>query len=74
MLTIRKSIGNPGYLRRLLNGNIRRAGGMPGANVYSAGKPPLISLTRTLSDELISRNIRVSVSASPIENPLYGKL
>jgi len=38
---------------------------MPGANVYSAGKPPLISLTRTLSDELISRSIRVQCQRQP---------
>jgi NAD(P)-dependent dehydrogenase (short-subunit alcohol dehydrogenase family) len=35
----------------------------------------LLSLTRTLSGELVSRGIRVNaVSPGPIETPLYGKL
>jgi len=49
--------------------------GMPNTSVYGASKAALLSLTRTLSGELISRGIRVNaVSPGPISTPLYGKL
>src|SRR5258707_3159812 len=48
---------------------------MPNTSVYAATKAGLLSLTRTLSGELISRGIRVNaVSPGPISTPLYGKL
>ena len=48
---------------------------MPNTSVYGASKAALLSLTRTLSGELISRGIRVNaVSPGPITTPLYGKL
>ena len=48
---------------------------MPNTSVYGATKAALLSLTRTLSGELIGRGIRVNaVSPGPISTPLYGKL
>jgi NAD(P)-dependent dehydrogenase (short-subunit alcohol dehydrogenase family) len=49
--------------------------GMPNSSIYSASKAALLSLTRTLSGELIPRGIRVNaVSPGPIATPLYDKL
>ncbi|HXX18065.1 MAG TPA: SDR family oxidoreductase [Candidatus Acidoferrum sp.] len=49
--------------------------GMPNSSVYGATKGALLSLSRTLSGELISRGIRVNaISGGPIATPLYGKL
>jgi NAD(P)-dependent dehydrogenase (short-subunit alcohol dehydrogenase family) len=49
--------------------------GMPATSVYGASKGALLSFSKTLSGELISRGIRVNaVSGGPIDTPLYGKL
>lgn len=49
--------------------------GMPNSSVYGASKGALLSLSRTLSGELISRGIRINaISGGPIETPLYQKL
>lgn len=49
--------------------------GMANTSVYGASKAAFLSLTRTLSGELISRGIRVNaVSPGPISTPLYEKL
>lgn len=59
----------------VMNGSVNAHIGMPASSVYGATKAALLSLTRTLSGELISRGIRVNaVSPGPIETPLYGKL
>jgi len=59
----------------VLNASINAHVGMPNTSVYGASKAALLSLTRTLSGELVSRGIRVNaVSPGPIETPLYGKL
>lgn len=59
----------------VLNGSVNAHIGMPNTSVYGASKAALLSLTRTLSGELISRGIRVNaVSPGPISTPLYGKL
>ena len=59
----------------VLNASVNAHIGMPNTSVYGATKAALLSLTRTLSGELISRGIRVNaVSPGPIETPLYGKL
>jgi NAD(P)-dependent dehydrogenase (short-subunit alcohol dehydrogenase family) len=59
----------------VLNASVNAHIGMPGTTVYGATKAALLSLTRTLSGELISRGIRVNaVSPGPISTPLYGKL
>lgn len=49
--------------------------GMPNTSVYGATKAAILSLSRTLSGELVSRGIRVNaVSPGPISTPLYSKL
>jgi len=59
----------------ILNASINAHIGMPNTSVYGASKAALLSLTRTLSGELIPRGIRVNaVSPGPIATPLYGKL
>jgi NAD(P)-dependent dehydrogenase (short-subunit alcohol dehydrogenase family) len=46
---------------------------MPTSSIYAATKAAMISLTKTLSGELISRGIRVNaVSAGPIMTPLHS--
>jgi NAD(P)-dependent dehydrogenase (short-subunit alcohol dehydrogenase family) len=59
----------------VLNASVNAHIGMPNTSIYGAAKAALLSLTRTLSGELIARGIRVNaVSPGPIETPLYGKL
>jgi len=59
----------------ILNGSVNAHVGMANTSVYGATKAALISLTRTLSGELIGRGIRVNaISPGPISTPLYGKL
>jgi NAD(P)-dependent dehydrogenase (short-subunit alcohol dehydrogenase family) len=59
----------------ILNASVNAHVGMPNTSIYGASKAALLSLTRTLSGELISRGIRVNaVSPGPIATPLYGKL
>jgi len=51
----------------VINGSVNPHIGMPTSSVYAATKSAMISLTKTLSGELISRGIRVNaVSAGPI--------
>jgi NAD(P)-dependent dehydrogenase (short-subunit alcohol dehydrogenase family) len=57
----------------VINGSVNPHIGMPTSSVYSATKAAMISLTKTLSGELISKGIRVNaVSAGPIETPLHA--
>src|SRR5262245_18158629 len=59
----------------VLNTSVNAHIGMPNTSIYAATKAALLSFTRTLSGELISRGIRVNaVSPGPISTPLYGKL
>jgi len=59
----------------VVNASINAHIGMPNSSVYGATKAALLSLTRTLSGELIGRGIRVNaVSPRPISTPLYSKL
>ena len=59
----------------ILNASVNAHVGMPNTSVYGASKAALLSLTRTLSGELIGRGIRVNaVSPGPISTPLYSKL
>jgi NAD(P)-dependent dehydrogenase (short-subunit alcohol dehydrogenase family) len=59
----------------VLNASVNAHIGMPNTSVYGATKAALLSLTRTLSGELVSRGVRVNaVSPGPVETPLYGKL
>jgi NAD(P)-dependent dehydrogenase (short-subunit alcohol dehydrogenase family) len=59
----------------VLNTSINAHIGMPNTSVYGATKAALLSLSRTLSGELIGRGIRVNaISPGPIKTPLYSKL
>jgi NAD(P)-dependent dehydrogenase (short-subunit alcohol dehydrogenase family) len=59
----------------VLNASINAHIGMPNTSVYGASKAALLSLSRTLSAELIGRGIRVNaISPGPIATPLYSKL
>jgi NAD(P)-dependent dehydrogenase (short-subunit alcohol dehydrogenase family) len=59
----------------VINGSINAHIGMPNSSVYAASKAALISLARTLSVELLPRNVRVNVvSPGPIHTPLHSKL
>jgi len=65
---------NPGSAI-VLNGSVNAHIGMPNSSVYAASKAALISLAKTLSGELLPRNIRVNVvSPGPVQTPLYGRL
>jgi NAD(P)-dependent dehydrogenase (short-subunit alcohol dehydrogenase family) len=65
--------GNPASI--VLMTSINTHIGMPNSSVYGATKGALLSLSRTLSGELIPRGIRVNaISGGPIETPLYQKL
>jgi NAD(P)-dependent dehydrogenase (short-subunit alcohol dehydrogenase family) len=67
------TFANPASI--VLNASVNAHIGMPNTTVYGASKAALLSLTRTLSGELISRGIRVNaVSPGPIATPLYSKL
>lgn len=59
----------------VLNTSINAHIGMPATTVYAASKAALSSLIRTVSAELLPRNIRVNaVSPGPVETPFFGKL
>ena len=59
----------------VLNTSINAHIGMPMTSVYAASKAALSSLIRTLSAELLDRNIRVNaVSPGPVETPIFSKL
>jgi NAD(P)-dependent dehydrogenase (short-subunit alcohol dehydrogenase family) len=59
----------------LLNGSINAHIGMGTASVYSASKAAALSFIRTLSPELLSKNIRINaVSPGPVRTPLHVKL
>ncbi|MES2221247.1 MAG: SDR family oxidoreductase [Acidobacteriota bacterium] len=59
----------------VLNASVNAHIGMANTSVYGASKAALLSLTRTLSGELIGRGIRVNaISPGPVNTPLYGKL
>lgn len=58
----------------ILNASVAAAQGMENLTVYAATKAAVLSLTRTLSAELLGRKIRVNaVSPGPINTPIFGK-
>jgi NAD(P)-dependent dehydrogenase (short-subunit alcohol dehydrogenase family) len=60
----------------VLNTSIAAHLGTPiGTSVYSASKAALLSLARTLSAELVGRNIRVNaISPGPVMTPIFGRM
>lgn len=64
-------LANPASI--IINGSVNPHIGMPTSSVYAATKAAMILLTKTLSGELISRDIRVNaVSTGPIMTPLHA--
>ena len=58
----------------ILNASVAASQGMQNLTVYAATKAAVLSLARTLSAELLERNIRVNaVSPGPINTPIFGK-
>jgi NAD(P)-dependent dehydrogenase (short-subunit alcohol dehydrogenase family) len=59
----------------VLNTSINAHVGAARSSVYAASKAALLSLSRTLSSELLERGIRINaVSPGPVDTPLYDKL
>ena len=57
----------------VINGSVNAHIGMPTSSIYAATKAAMVSLSKTLSGELISRGIRVNtVSAGPIMTPVHA--
>jgi NAD(P)-dependent dehydrogenase (short-subunit alcohol dehydrogenase family) len=57
----------------IFNTSINAHIGMAGASVYAASKAALLSLTKNLAAELVSRRIRVNaVSPGPVVTPLHS--
>lgn len=66
-------LANPASV--VLNTSINAHVGMTNSSVYAATKAAFLSFSRTLSNELIGRGVRVNaVSPGPVATPLYDKL
>jgi NAD(P)-dependent dehydrogenase (short-subunit alcohol dehydrogenase family) len=58
----------------VLNGSVSAIRGMRGMSAYAVGKAGLVSLTRSLSAELLPRGIRMNaVSAGPVATPAVAR-
>lgn len=56
-------------------GTLAIAAGMPGSTVYGASKAGLVNLAKTLSADLLERQIRVNVvSPGPITTPILDRM
>lgn len=59
----------------VLNGSVVARKGFPASTVYSATKAAVVNLAKTLSTDLMSKNIRVnSLSPGPIETPIFARM
>ena len=58
----------------VLNASINAHKGLPGTTVYGATKAAVVNLAKTLSADLIKRNILVNaISPGPVERALLGR-
>jgi NAD(P)-dependent dehydrogenase (short-subunit alcohol dehydrogenase family) len=58
----------------VLNGSVSAILGMPGMSAYAVGKAGLVSLTRSLSAELLPKGIRINaVCAGPVATPAVAR-
>jgi NAD(P)-dependent dehydrogenase (short-subunit alcohol dehydrogenase family) len=58
----------------IINSSVVNETGAAGASVYAATKAAVRSFARTLTTELVERNIRVNVvSPGPIQTPIFGR-
>ena len=59
----------------IINSSIADQKGFPNTNIYAATKAAVRSLARTLSTELLEKNIRVnSLAPGPIDTPIFNKV
>lgn len=59
----------------ILNGSVVAQKGFPNSAVYSATKAAVVNLAKTLSADLLSKNIRVNtLSPGPIETPIFARM
>ncbi len=59
----------------IINSSIADQKGFPNTNIYAATKAAVRSLARTLSTELLEKNIRVnSLAPGPIDTPIFDKV
>ncbi|HEV8114338.1 MAG TPA: SDR family oxidoreductase [Planctomycetota bacterium] len=59
----------------VLNASINAHMGLPGSSVYGASKAGVVNLAKTLSADLLQRNVRVNVvSPGPVETPIFGRM
>ena len=66
-------LANPSSI--VINASVNAHVGMANTSIYGASKAAILSFTRTISGELVSRGVRVNaVSPGPISTPLYDKL
>ncbi|MBB3825371.1 SDR family oxidoreductase [Xanthomonas arboricola] len=66
-------LANPASV--VLNTSVNAHAGVARSSVYAATKAAFLSMTKTLSSELLGRGIRLNaVSPGPVETPLYDKL
>jgi len=59
----------------ILNGSVVAQKGFPAASVYSATKAAIVNLAKTLSTDLLNKNIRVNtLSPGPIDTPIFARM
>ncbi len=59
----------------VLNGSVVAQLGFPSSAVYSATKAAVVNLAKTLSTDLMSKNIRVNtLSPGPIDTPIFARM
>lgn len=59
----------------ILNGSVVAQKGFPSTTVYSATKAAVVNMAKTLSADLLSKNIRVNtLSPGPIETPIFARM
>lgn len=59
----------------VLNGSVVADKGFPNSSVYSATKAAVVNMAKTLSTDLLSKNIRVNtLSPGPIQTPIFSRM
>lgn len=59
----------------ILNGSVVAQKGFPASSVYSATKAAIVNMAKTLSTDLLSKNIRVNtLSPGPIATPIFARM
>ncbi len=59
----------------VLNASINAHVGLPGSSVYGASKAAVVNLAKTLSADLLQRDVRVNVvSPGPVATPIFDRM